>query len=80
MTAHTYDAKSSEAMHQKLTIIKSLVGNDVDRALTVLTYALVETGLTHGAEFHSIAKNLSLIWEHVESQLEKEEGDDHENE
>jgi hypothetical protein len=77
---YTYDAKASEAMSKKLDIIKSFLGNDPDTALTVLTYALVHTGFNHGAEFHSIVKNLSLIWEHVKSQLEEDEGDDHESE
>ena len=80
MTAHTFNAQASKTMHQKLSIIKSMAGTDIDMALTVLTYALVETALVNGAEFHSIAKNLALIWEHVESQLETEEGDDHANE
>jgi len=78
MTAHTYDEKTSESLYQKLSIIKSMAGTDIDTALTVFTYALVETGLANGAEFHSIAKNLALIWEHVESQLE-EKGEDDEN-
>ena len=73
---YAYDAKASEAMNKKLDIIKSFVGTDPDAALTVLTYALVHTGFNHGAEFHSIVKNLALIWEHVESQLEVEEDDD----
>ena len=70
--------RASETMHQKLSIIKSMAGTDIDMALTVFTYALVETGLANGAGFHSIAKNLALIWEHVESQLDVE-GDDHAN-
>lgn len=79
MEHHTFNAKDSDAMHQKLSIIKSLVGTNVDMALTVLTYGLVETALSHGAEFHSITKNLALIWEHVESQLDEEEGEDDAN-
>jgi hypothetical protein len=71
MTARAFNAKTSEAMHQKLSIIKSMAGTDIDMALTVLTYALVETALVDGVEFHSIAKNLALIWEHVK------EGYDH---
>ena len=55
------------------------MGTNVDMALTVLTYGLVETALSHGAEFHSITKNLALIWEHVESQLDEEEGEDDAN-
>ena len=74
MTAHKFNAKTSEALHQKLSIIKSM-----DTALTVLTYALAETALANGAEFHSLAKNLALIWEHVESQLEVEGDDDANN-
>jgi hypothetical protein len=76
MTAHKFNAKTSEALHQKLSIIKSMAGTDIDTALTVLTYALAETALANGAEFHSLAKNLALIWEHVESQLEAEEDGD----
>ena len=75
MTAHKFNTKTSDALHQKLSIIKSMAGTDIDVALTVFTYALVETGLANGAEFHSIAKNLALIWEHVEAQIE--EGDGH---
>lgn len=73
---YTYDEKASELMNKKLDIIKSFLGTDPDTALTVLTYALVHTGFNHGAEFHSIVKNLALIWEHVGSQLEVEEDDD----
>jgi hypothetical protein len=76
MTKRVFNTQASETMHQKLSIIKSMAGTDIDMALTVFTYALVETGLANGAEFHSIAKNLALIWEHVEAQLEVE-GDDH---
>ena len=72
MTAHKFDAKTSEALHQKLSIIKSMAGTDIGTALTVLTYALAETALANGVEFHSLAKNLALTWEHVESQLEEE--------
>jgi len=72
----TIDDKTNELMNKKLSIIKSFLGTDADIALTVLTYALVHTGLGHDATFHSIVKNLSLIWEHVESDLDLEEGDD----
>ena len=72
----TYDEQTSELMSKKLDLIKSFIGTNPDIALTVLTYALVHTSFTHGAEFHSIIKNLTLIWEHVESQIEVEEGDD----
>jgi hypothetical protein len=79
MTAYRYNEKTSEALHQKLSIIKSMAGTDIDTALTVLTYALAEIALANGAEFHSLAKNLALIWEHVESQLEVEGDDDANN-
>jgi hypothetical protein len=72
----TYDEKSSDLMNKKLDLIKSFIGTDPDIALTVMTYALVHTGFNHGAEFHSIVKNLALIWEHVESQLIEDEGED----
>ena len=70
--------KDTDVIKQKLDLVKSFLGTDLDIALTVLTYAIVDIALINGVSFHSIVKNVALIWEHVEDQLK--EGEDDENE
>ena len=70
--------KDTDVIKQKLDLVKSFLGTDLDIALTVLTYAIAEIGLINGASFHSVVKNVALIWEHVEAELK--EGEDDEDE
>jgi len=74
-----YDDKTSETLLQKVGLIKSFVGTDLQLGLTALTYAIAEVALTNDVEFRSVIKNLAFIWEHVESQIVYEGEDDASN-
>lgn len=52
---------------QKLTLVKSLIGDDLDTAMNVLAYAMTEVAMANDVTFHSVIKNMSLIWEHLEN-------------
>ena len=62
-----YDDKNNERALQKLTLVKSLIGDDLDTAMNVLAYAMTEVAMANDVTFHSVIKNISIIWEHLEN-------------
>jgi hypothetical protein len=62
----TIESKHERAL-QKLTLVKSLIGDDLDTAMNVLAYAMAEVAMANDVTFHSVIKNMSLIWEHLEN-------------
>jgi hypothetical protein len=68
-----FNQKDHDNAVQKMSLIKSFLGPDLDVALTVLAYTLAEIGIGSDVTFHSIVKNLALIWEQVEDSHEGED-------
>jgi hypothetical protein len=66
-------AAESEAIHRKVTLVLSLVGQDTDTAMTVLLYAMSMRAVADGIEPKSLLANFALIYDHVVT------GDDHDN-
>jgi len=62
----TIESKHERTL-QKLTLVKSLIGDDLDTAMNVLAYAMAEVAMANDVTFHSVIKNMSLIWEHLEN-------------
>ena len=54
-------AEEGAAIHRKVTLILSMVGQDTDTAMTVLLYALAMRAVADNVEPESIIANFAVI-------------------